>query len=178
MPERKLMLVLLVCILALAFAASAHTQPPGAQGGPPMPPARKIPAINAEDKFANACVDCHLNYKEAKMDVRFAPMMKQWNDKVDEKLLAKAQEAAPAGLKLKGKHPPVNDSFQDIPASCLRCHGKASMIAPPFARMMHKIHLTGGEENRFMTMFQGECTHCHKLDMKTGAWAIPSGAEK
>jgi len=29
-----------------------------------------------------------------------------------------------------------------------------------------------------MTLFQGECTHCHKLDAMTGKWSMPSGPEK
>jgi hypothetical protein len=44
--------------------------------------------------------------------------------------------------------------------------------------MMHAMHLTGGEKNPFLTMYQGECTLCHKLDGRTGAWTIPSGTEK
>ena len=44
--------------------------------------------------------------------------------------------------------------------------------------MIHEIHLTGGDTNHFLTMFQGECTLCHKLDAKSGAWAIPSGPER
>jgi len=49
--------------------------------------------------------------------------------------------------------------------------------APPFAPLVRVIHLTGGAENHFMTIFQGECTHCHKLDVQTGAWSVPSGPE-
>jgi hypothetical protein len=57
-------------------------------------------------------------------------------------------------VTLKGKHPKVE-----------------------VARMAHPVHLTGGDENHFMTLFQGECTHCHKLDRATGAWSIPSAPE-
>jgi hypothetical protein len=38
--------------------------------------------------------------------------------------------------------------------------------------------LTGGTNNVFVTTFKGDCTHCHKLDAKTGAWSMPSGAEQ
>jgi hypothetical protein len=42
---------------------------------------------------------------------------------------------------------------------------------------MHNVHLTGAQ-NEFLVLYQGQCTHCHKLDLKTGAWRMPSGAEK
>ncbi len=29
--------------------------------------------------------------------------------------------------------------------------------------MRHVIHLAGGNENRFLTLFQGGCTHCHEF---------------
>ena len=43
---------------------------------------------------------------------------------------------------------------------------------------MHRIHLTGGDKNHYLTEFQGDCTNCHKLDQKTGAWSLGSGSEK
>lgn len=43
---------------------------------------------------------------------------------------------------------------------------------------MHVIHLVGGNGNRFLTANQGECTHCHKLNQKTGTWKTASSAEK
>jgi len=144
-----------------------------------QPPARQIPGINADDKFPNACVDCHINYTDMNMDTRFSTLMQQWQTKVDERLMDKIKGAAPDGLKLTGKHPTVPKSaFQNIPKSCGNCHGKTSKKAPPAARMTHLIHLTGGDENHFMTLFQGQCTYCHKLDEKTGEWKIPSGPEK
>jgi hypothetical protein len=36
----------------------------------------------------------------------------------------------------------------------------------------------GRVRNHFLALFHGECTLCHKLDAKSGAWAIPSGPEK
>lgn len=58
------------------------------------------------------------------------------------------------------------------------CYGSGSKMAPPFSQMLHAIHLSGGEKNSFLTMFQGECTYCHKLDLVTGRWTIRSGAER
>jgi hypothetical protein len=115
---------------------------------------------------------------DMKLDVRLSTLMGQWTEKVDPVLLAKAQAAAPQGLVLKGKHPNAAGSLKDVPARCLTCHSKASTTAPPFSRMLHRIHLTGGGENHFMTLFQGECTHCHKLDATSGGWTLPSGAER
>jgi hypothetical protein len=51
-------------------------------------------------------------------------------------------------------------------------------MAPPFVCPMHAMHLVGGQDSHFMTFYQGECTHCHKLDQKSGAWSLPSGPEK
>lgn len=157
--------------LSLCGAAAATT-PPGA------PAARKIPGITAEDPFPKGCVDCHVADPRAKRDPRFTSLLKEWSVKVDAALLAKAQGAAPAGVTLKGKHPAVTASLKDVPGKCLPCHGKSSKTAPAFGDLMHALHLTGGEKSAFLTVFQGECTHCHKLDAKTGRWKIPSGPAK
>ena len=39
------------------------------------------------------------------------------------------------------------------------------------------VHLTGAN-NAFVTTFKGDCTHCHKLETKTGGWSMPSGPEQ
>lgn len=161
-------------LLAPAVPVSAE----GPEGGGAPPPARKIPGINAEDPFPQGCVDCHINYVEMKNDTRFVTLLEKWSEKVDPVFLAMAQDSAPEGVTLKGKHPAAKSALEDVPAGCLRCHGKDSKKAPPFSRLIHKIHLVGGEGNHFMTIFQGECTYCHKLDGATGAWSLRSGPEK
>jgi cytochrome c553 len=173
----KKLLLVAVTIACAAIVLSAQSQVEE-KTMPGPPPARKIPAINAPDQFPGACVDCHINYVDMKMDTRFSTLMAQWSNEVDPKLLAKAQAAAPEGMTLKGKHPVVGQALKDIPKGCLVCHARGSKIAPPFAVMLHEIHLTGGDESHFMTIFQGECTHCHKLDLASGQWKIPSGPEK
>jgi len=145
---------------------------------PPLPPPRAIPGITAADPHPRACVDCHVVYPEINRDERLSTLMKRWGEGVDPKLLATAQAAAPEGVTLKGRHPSVTGAVNNPPASCLPCHGRTSKTAPPFARMIHAIHLTGGQDNVFLTVFQGECTHCHKLDPASGAWRVPSGPEK
>lgn len=146
-------------------------------GEPAPPPARKIPGVNAPDAFPNACVDCHVRVPERNLDVRLSTLLSGWTKEVPPALLAKAKAAAPSGAILKGKHPVVKSALQNIPQGCVTCHGSASKKAPPFARLMHLVHLTGGDANHFMTQFQGECTNCHKLDLATGAWAVPSRPE-
>ena len=82
-----------------------------------------------------------------------------------------------AGARLRGKHVPAGDSLASIPDGCsVKCHKADSKLAPPLAEMVHVIHLTGGPENVFLSRFQGQCTHCHKLDEK-GRWKVPSAAE-
>lgn len=167
-----------VVTLLLPVHSLTAQVPPGGSEGPAPPPARKIPGINVTDQFPRGCVDCHVNRPGIGLDVRLSTLMARWNDKVEPALLAKAQAAAPPDLTLKGKHPAVARALADIPAGCLACHARASKVAPPFAQMVHSIHLTGGEENHFMTLFQGECTHCHKLDAASGRWFLVSGAER
>jgi hypothetical protein len=139
--------------------------------------ARKIPGINAPDPYPKACVDCHVN--KPPTDARLGTLMQQWMaGKVDPALLATVQGSAPAGLKLKGKHPDAADALEDVPAACAECHTDDSKKAPPLAGMVHRIHLVGGDKNHYLTEYQGECTYCHKLNAATGAWSVPSGPEK
>lgn len=164
-----------------AATTAATPVPAQAAGRAPAPAAttaaRKIPGINVADPYPKACVDCHVN--KPPMDARLGTQMSQWMaGKVNPALLSTVQGSAPAGLKLKGKHPDAADSLGDVPAACADCHSGDSKKAPPLAAMVHRIHLTGGDKNHFMTEFQGECTYCHKLDTATGAWSIPSGPEK
>ena len=159
-------------LLLAVSVATGQPAPKGDQGG------RAIPGITAKDLFPRGCVDCHLNYVEQKMDLRFSTLLKQWTEKVEPQLVKKVAGSAPPGLTLKGKHPAVVGALKNIPAACLPCHSRASKTAPPFSTMLHTIHLSGGRDNRFLTLFQGECTHCHKLNAAAGTWSLPSGPEK
>jgi mono/diheme cytochrome c family protein len=172
MSKRILEVTIVALSLFLPIAATAQKT-----GSVPAPArARKIPGITVKDSFPRACVDCHTERPD--WDARFSTLMGQWTKAVDPQLLSKAQGTSLEGLVLKGKHPPVAPMIKSIPASCLQCHGRESPIAPPFAQMVHRIHLVGGDKNRFLTLFQGECTHCHKLNDSTGRWTIPSEEEK
>jgi hypothetical protein len=144
---------------------------------PPAPEVRAIPGITAPDSFPQGCVSCHIVLPDG-TDVRLSTLMRRLVAGADSAQLAKAQAAAPAGLTLKGKHPDASRALANVPAGCLTCHGETATIAPPFARLLHLIHLTGGEANHFLSMFQGQCTYCHKLDAATGAWSLPSGPER
>lgn len=135
---------------------------------------RKIPGITAKDQFPRACVDCHVKQSDG-TDLRLGEMMKTWVSGADAKAIAAMQPFVPKGTKLKGKHPPVA-GLKDVPAACVKCH--STKIAPPLAPLMHGIHLARGAQSRFVTMFQGECTHCHKLSSATGVWSLPSGPQK
>lgn len=142
----------------------------------PVRPARAIPGITAADSFPNACVSCHVVLPSG-VDVRISTLMQQWNEGVDSTLLAMAEAASRPGVILAGRHPRAMESTRNIPAGCLSCHGRTSSDAPPFAKLLHRIHLGGGPQSIYLTAFQGECTYCHKLDSATGTWSIPSGPE-
>jgi len=164
--------------LALLPLPLTHGEEPPAPDQMQLPPARKIPGMTAEDPFPRGCVDCHINMPERGQDERLSTLMSRWNDGIDPELLEKAQALMPAGVVLKGIHPKAVDSLKDIPAACLTCHDKTSKKAPPLVPLLHSIHLTGGEANHFLTIFQGECTYCHKMDRLTGSWSVPSGPEQ
>lgn len=134
-----------------------------------------IPGISGEDPFPLGCVSCHISMPDK--DARISTLMKRLAEQVAPGLLEKAQAAMLPGTALQGKHPPMADKLDTIPTTCLACHGSPSQGAPLFSRMIHLIHLTGGKGNHYITLFQGECAYCHKLDTRSGAWSIPSGRE-
>ena len=140
-------------------------------------PVQAATANAVADPYHNACVSCHVVGKD-KVDRRVGTMLKAWTaGKVDADLLAKTRAAMPAGVSVKGKHPSADDSLEDVPSLCLDCHTPDSKKAPPFARLMHLVHLTGAK-NEFLTTHKGDCATCHKLDAKTGTWSLPSAAEQ
>lgn len=157
-----------VCVFVMIAPGSLHAAPPAARG---------IPGITAKDVYPTACVDCHTRQPDG-TDARLSTLMARWNGQADAKRLSMMQAIAPKGVTLKGKHISLGSAVKDIPASCAKCHTPQSKIAPPFAALIHVTHLSRGEESRFVTVYQGECTHCHKLNKSAGTWSVPSGAEK
>ena len=173
----KLIRRLVMVFASLAVIAASAADAPPAAGTQAAPALRPIPGITAEDPFPRGCVDCHVNMPDRKMDARFSTLMKQWENAVDPALLARVQPFAPSGVVLKGKHPKSNVASADIPTSCIGCHAAQRKAAPSFDRMIHGLHLTGGDKNHFLTEFQGQCTYCHKLDTARGAWSLGHGKE-
>lgn len=164
--------VTLVFVAALAAAAASPT-PAASQGSA----VRQIPGLTAKDVYPNGCVDCHIDGKNG--NIRMSALMATWTTAVPTALLDKAKASSVTASKVKGKHPPMANVKANIPQTCLTgCHKKGSTIAPPFAQLMHAVHLVGGAKNQYLAAFQGECMHCHKLDQKTGAWKVASGPEK
>lgn len=168
-------LLLVGCVFCLALSVSLVSV---ATAEEPPPPVRKIPGITAADPYPNACVDCHINDADKGAPTRFSILLERWAKEVAPNMRAKAEASAPEGLTIKGRHPKVTFALKDVPAKCLVCHGKAGKAAPPFATLLHSIHLVGGEENLFLAKYQGECTYCHKLDQATGRWSLPSAPAK
>lgn len=172
--DRQMKFPIIALALGMVVVALGTAQPQEGGGGPPPPPARKIPGINAEDIFPNACVDCHVVIKEANVDARFSTHIAKWKEGAEPKLVELAKAASVDASVIKGVHPEAAGTLDDIPNGCLACHTKDSNAAPPFARFIHLIHFTGGDESPFFTFYQGECTHCHKFNAKNGEWSIPS----
>lgn len=133
----------------------------------------------AVDPYPNGCVSCHVLDAGKNVDHRLSVAMKEWTSgRIEPGLLAKSKAAAPAGLVLKGRHPAAEDSLEDIPGACLDCHDAGSKRAPPFVRLLHLVHLTGGVNNAYVTTYKSDCMHCHKLNTQTGEWSMPSAPEK
>lgn len=168
--------VLLVLALTGLVALDTGTADTGSKQEPPPP--RKIPGITSPDGFPRACVDCHVEYPELKLDARLGTLMSRLSTGVEAKLMARVQGLTPAGTQLKGVHPEVRLEGRDIPGTCVACHATGAGKVLPFARMMHVLHLHADGDNHFLSIFQGECTHCHKLDGRTGRWTVPSAPEK
>lgn len=172
-PRLPGMLALATAALAAAGAAA------GPPGGEPLPPVRAVPGLTDRDAHPAGCVDCHVLRPELGLDVRLGTALAAWSaGEVDARLLALSRASAPPCATISGRHPRAGDSLGDIPNACLECHSRDADEAPPFARLLHAIHLTGGADSVFMTVYQGECTHCHKLDPTSGAWSLASGPER
>lgn len=170
---------LLVAATGVLATHAALSGPVDAAGTEALPPARQVPGITTADENPDGCVGCHVVYRDKGLDARLSVALEEWTaGKVEPTLLAQTEATMPAGVAARGRHPSAEDSPEDIPAACLDCHDSSSKKAPPFSRLLHLVHLTGGARNPFMTVYRGECTHCHKLDARTGAWSLPSGPEK
>jgi hypothetical protein len=157
----------------LALEAQNNVTGPGE-----MPPARAIPGLTTEDQFPRGCVDCHVNYATRNMDERLSTLMKAWTEQVEPSVLEAAQAVAGSAVRLAGVHPMVETALRDIPGACLDCHRDGPGSAVPLVPLLHKLHLVGMGEAVYLRVFQGECTHCHKLDQSTGLWRVPSGPEE
>jgi len=124
-------LALIMLLHPLPLLSGEHTSNPNQVK---LPPVRAIPGLTEEDKFPLGCVDCHINMPERNQDERIGTLMSRWAEKVEPGLLEKAQAVAPAGITLKGVHPKVTRSLENIPTACLRCHSKTSKKTPPRRR--------------------------------------------
>jgi len=130
------------------------------------------------DPFPNACVDCHLNFPERGLDVRLSTILESWREESAPHAQRAAQSVAPRELRIEGRHPDVTGLLESIPEACISCHGQNEATAPQFAKLIHVLHLVGGEENHYIAEFQGNCRNCHKLDAAAGRLVVPSAAER
>jgi hypothetical protein len=109
-----------------------------------------LPGVTVDDDHPNGCVDCH-----GKVDDH------------DEDLLNVA-------VKNFGKHPPIDKIVKKAPDDCVKCHKEGSK-AGAMSDITHKNHFSKGKENNFVLYYNGECLHCHSIDLATGAMVVKSG---
>jgi len=142
-----------------------------------LPPLAKIPGLTVEDPFPRGCVDCHINMPQNNQDKRLSSILASWTLQVPPELITKARSVAGNDKVLKGRHPQSDKMFQSVPGNCLNCHEYGSGSIVPLIPIIHLIHLSGGEENHYLRIFQGQCTYCHKFDPNTGITKVPSAQE-
>lgn len=136
---RGRMMVALMVVGLLLFSVAAAL----AAEQPKVP---QIPGVTASDSHPNGCNDCH----------------RKVNEQTDRSLAAGI-----ASMVKAGTHPKVSDRLmKDLPKQCVTCHKPDSK--QPMGDVMHKAHLAGGADNHFITAYQGQCTECHAVDLKTG----------
>lgn len=135
------------------------------------------PDLDPGDHFPRGCVDCHVVLPADQRDVRLSTIMKKLSEQVDQRLMDRVANLVQGKSTLKGQHPTLRDSSLNIPADCLNCHRTGSNVAPSFADMMHVIHLSGGNDNHYLSLFQGNCRLCHKFNPQSGTFMVPSYTE-
>jgi len=69
---------------------------------------------------------------------------------------------AAAVKKSASKHVAVKEDINN----CYICHAKRADMG----KIMHQGHL--GEGSSFISIYGGSCTHCHKVDPKTGMVSV------
>lgn len=180
MFKKKLFVFLAGCVaLALVIGVVLAQDEKTAPAKPPLP---QIPGITAKDDHPNGCADCHKVIPEYKMDVRLSTLTKAWNEKGAEPEIVNVAKASAADPnKITGKHPDISSLLKDnaeIPTVCLQCHSAKSELSPPFAKMLHLIHLSTKKENHFLLHYGGFCTNCHKVDGETGKVTVKVGTEQ
>jgi hypothetical protein len=74
---------------------------------------------------------------------------------VDNSLAAVVKKSAP-------KHVAVKEDINN----CYICHAKRADMG----KIMHRSHLAEG--NSFISTYGGSCTHCHRVDPKTGTVSV------
>lgn len=136
-----------------------------------------VAGLDNRDSFPRGCVDCHVVLPEEQRDVRISTIMKNLAERVDPRLQARLAKGATGKAGLHGRHPALLSDSLEIPAICQNCHRADSATVPPFAEMMHLIHLADSEDNHYISLFNGDCSFCHKFDPYAGTFSVPSHTE-
>lgn len=90
----------------------------------------------SSDEKPEGCVSCHTKVSEEK------------DYSLTAELTAMSDEFGHPKMDIQG------------PEQCQMCHPDGEIS---FDKVAHKIHLTGGEENHFITSYEGSCLQCHAL---------------
>ena len=109
-----------------------------------------LPGINTEDKYANGCVDCHVDAGGGN-DTRMNVVLKGFPD-----------------------HPDVGVIMNTLPDDCYMCH-KEGGAESPITRITHQQHFESPGDNDFITKYEGSCLACHSVDINTGEVTVKSG---
>ncbi|MBO8169221.1 MAG: hypothetical protein H0Z35_08565 [Thermoanaerobacteraceae bacterium] len=105
-----------------------------ASGGEAQGEKEEITYVSSDEK-AEGCVSCHIKVSEEKDYTLTAEM---------------------AAMNKEFNHPQLE---VEGPQDCLTCHQDGDNSLD---KVLHKAHLTG-EENHFVSNYDGSCVHCHTL---------------
>ena len=109
-----------------------------------------LPAEETADAFPDGCVSCHVD-RTGTIDMRLHVLLREIG------------------------HPDVS-RVRRVPRDCLRCHRPdEDSDDPPLSALVHEIHYDIPTANSFVTIYEGECGRCHRMDPDEGEAHVKIG---